>query len=187
MRALHSFVPRDTRDAITLKRMLSLAQAVSTPFDRMTFPAHFTASGLVISPCGEWVCLGYHKKLGAWLQFGGHADQGENDPFRIACRETREESGISHLRSFPHSPVPLDLDIHTIPPYGNIPEHEHYDIRYLFIASPDRAPTCRPEEHHQVRWFSRHELRALNLDQSLQRSIARAFTLITAQRMNDKR
>ncbi|MGC8839962.1 MAG: NUDIX hydrolase [Candidatus Sumerlaeaceae bacterium] len=180
-RALACFQPHDARDEQIRDAMLALAEQLADPFDRHAYPAHFTASGLVISPCRRFVCLGFHRKLGAWLQFGGHGDEGEKDPFEVALRETHEESGLTELVPHPQPPVPLDLDIHLIPPHGDVPAHYHYDVRYLFIASANQVPLGRREEHREVRWFALSDLTALHLDESLRRSISRASLSTSAR------
>ena len=43
------------------------------------------------------VLLTHHRKLGSWLQLGGHAD-GERDFARVALTEAEEESGLPGLR-----------------------------------------------------------------------------------------
>ena len=174
LRAIHSFQPTDTREQQTKQRMLKFATSASQPFDRRNIKGHFTASGLLFSPDGAWVCLGFHRKLSAWLQFGGHAEDGECDPFEIALRETREESGLRAIVTPPTAPAPFDLDIHTIPPYRGVPFHNHFDTRYLFIANPNLTLSANKSEHDVVRWFPLGELSTLHLDASLMRTIFRA-------------
>jgi 8-oxo-dGTP pyrophosphatase MutT (NUDIX family) len=172
--ALDAFTPRDTRDEDVRRRMHDFALAHECPFDRCNPVGHFTASGLVVAPNADRVCLGYHRKLGAWLQFGGHAEPAECDPHTIALRETQEESGLRDLIPAWDGPAPLDLDIHAIPARDGFPAHEHLDLRYLFIADP-AAPTFDiTSEHHAIRWFTIAELDALALDASLRRSIERS-------------
>lgn len=88
---------------------------------------HFTASCWLISGDGERVLLTHHRKLGRWLQLGGHAD-GDHDLARVAWREALEESGLPELllerRIF-------DIDAHLIPARGDEPEHVHWDVRYV--------------------------------------------------------
>src|ERR1700755_2970053 len=56
------------------------------PFHRETREGHFTASAWLVSADGERALLMLHRKLGRWLQPGGHAD-GEADLPGVALRE----------------------------------------------------------------------------------------------------
>lgn len=80
---------------------------------------------------GERVLLTHHRKLGRWLQLGGHAD-GDRDLARVALREAEEESGLADLQV---EPAIFDLDRHWIPARGNEPGHWHYDVRYVVRAT----------------------------------------------------
>jgi 8-oxo-dGTP pyrophosphatase MutT (NUDIX family) len=97
--------------------------------------------------------LTHHRKLGRWLQLGGHSD-GDPDPAQVALREAREESGIAGLALVPIDGrvQPLDLDAHEIPARGDEPAHVHYDVRFLVVAPPD-AVVAVSEESLALRWF----------------------------------
>ena len=41
----------------------------------------------------------HHKKIGKWLQLGGHSD-GEEDLLKVSQREAKEESGINNFIIF---------------------------------------------------------------------------------------
>ncbi len=96
-------------------------------FHRHHPPGHFTGSAWLVSNDGEHVLLTHHRKLGRWLQLGGHAD-GDRDLARVALREAEEESGLADLQV---EPAIFDLDRHWIPARGNEPGHWHYDVRYV--------------------------------------------------------
>ena len=96
-------------------------------------PGHFTGSAWLVSKDGARVLLTHHRKLGRWLQLGGHAD-GDADLARVALREAEEESGLAGLRV--EGDI-FDLDCHAIPARGNDPEHLHWDVRYVVRAGAD--------------------------------------------------
>lgn len=71
---------------------------------------------------------------------GGHGDPGESDPFEVALREAREETGLADLVAWPHVDRPgiIHVVIVPVPPGKGEPAHEHGDIRYvLATAQPD--------------------------------------------------
>ena len=74
---------------------------------------HLTGSAWIVSVDRRKALLLHHRKLGRWIQPGGHAD-GELDLFGVALKEAREESGLSQIRSI--SREIFDIDIHEIPP-----------------------------------------------------------------------
>ena len=110
-------------------------------FDRHHLAGHFTGSAWLVSADGERVLLMHHRKLGRWLQLGGHAD-GDADLARVALREAEEESGLSNLMVEPEI---FDLDRHRIPARGEEPEHWHYDVRYVVRVTGSEAFSINEE------------------------------------------
>ncbi|MFF4454556.1 NUDIX hydrolase [Streptomyces goshikiensis] len=108
---------------------------------------HVTGSALVIDPAGRRVLLTLHKKLGIWLQMGGHCEPGDTTLAGAALREAVEESGIaSGLSLLPGGPVRLDR--HPIP----APCNWHLDVQYAALAPADAVAEIS-EESLDLRWF----------------------------------
>ena len=100
-------------------------------FNRERLAGHFTASSWIVNPDRTHTLLTLHKKLGRWLQLGGHADGNEN-LMEVALKEAEEESGLKNLRLVENSI--FDLDKHIIPERPHVPEHFHYDVRFMIEA-----------------------------------------------------
>ncbi len=140
-------------------QVVQLVETHADCYDRLCRPGHLTGSAWVMSRDHQRVALVHHKKLGRWLQPGGHAD-GDADLANVAWREAREELGLRDLRlvAGDSPPVPLDIDIHIIPASyddrgGLIDDtHEHHDLRFLFVAKSNEQ-LALSEESHEVRWF----------------------------------
>ena len=133
-------------------------------------PGHFTASAWLVSKDGACVLLTHHKKLGRWLQLGGHAD-GDLDLVSVALREAEEESGLTGLTIIPEI---FDLDAHDIPARGTVsapnyePAHIHWDVRFVVRASAEDFLVS--EESLALSWVDIAALaRDVNADASLVR------------------
>lgn len=122
-------------------------------FLRESLEGHFTGSAWLVSADGERVLLTHHRKLGRWLQLGGHAD-GDMDLSQVALREAEEESGLTGLNV---ELGPFDLDRHRIPARAQEPEHWHYDVRYVVRAGANEAFEVS-EESHALAWRSIREI-----------------------------
>lgn len=122
-------------------------------FDRRHGYGHFTGSAWLVSADGDRVLLTHHRKLGRWLQLGGHAD-GDTDLARVALREAEEESGLSDLVGEREI---FDLDRHRIPAHGEEPGHWHYDVRYVVRATGSEAFSLS-EESLALAWKSIRDL-----------------------------
>lgn len=165
---LLSYMQRHPERRDTAEQILRFVADTPTCFERAHAAGHITGSAWLLNPTGDKALLTLHRKLGLWLQPGGHAD-GDADILRVALREAEEESGISGIR--PISPLILDVDIHTIPahPASGAPEHLHYDVRYLLRAPHESY--CISHESRALAWCSLQELAALRpaVDESVLR------------------
>lgn len=126
-------------------------------------PGHITSSAWIVSRESGSALLTHHRKLGRWLQLGGHAD-GETNVLASSIREAEEESGLTGFGALPAGgpPVILDIDVHRIPARGDEPAHEHHDIRFLLEVSENQPIVRQVEESKEIRWFT-----ALEIERSL--------------------
>lgn len=181
---LADHLPADATEAEHQRRMLALAQggpdgaeAAGDPFRRDHFvPGHFTASAFILSPAGDALLLIHHRKLGRWLQPGGHVEPDDGDLLSAARRECAEEVGLHGLPLDPLFQGPFDLDVHEIPASGDSPAHEHFDVRFLF-----RAPNLQMaagEEVAGARWVPLDEVSA---DPAADASVLRAVGKLLAR------
>lgn len=120
---------------------------------RSCAPAHVTASAAIIDPAAERILLVLHRKVGRWLQPGGHCEAGDATLAEAALREATEESGIAGLRVVP---AILQVDRHPAPCQPGVVD-EHLDVRYLVLAPPEAVPLVS-DESDDVRWFDWDEL-----------------------------
>lgn len=140
---------REFPDLSRLRQLVAGASDPTEPFRRDYYsPGHLTASAFVLSPSGQEVLMILHKKLGMWLQPGGHLEESDQDLVAAASRELSEETGVCAMDVL--DPW-LDLDVHAIPAHGLAPAHFHFDIRVLFQARSYELSVS--SEVAQSKWF----------------------------------
>ncbi len=166
--SLASYATRHPENAGAAERVLGFVRSAPDCFCRSHAAGHITGSAWLLSPDGGRVLLTLHRKLGRWLQPGGHAD-GDADTLRVARREAEEESGIAGI--VPVEAEIFDVDVHEIParPAAGEPAHLHYDIRYLLRAPHEDF--CVSDESEALAWFSPQELLALQPEESILRML----------------
>lgn len=158
-----------------VRRIRELVTEHRECFERTCRPGHVTGSAWILSHDRQRCLLVHHRKLGRWLQPGGHAD-GQTNVAEVALREAEEETGLTklHFAQTNGKVVPLDVDVHQIPARvdgkGNEIEsaHEHHDIRFLLVATTDQ-PLVLSDESHDLRWFTKEELHEVTDEESVLR------------------
>jgi 8-oxo-dGTP pyrophosphatase MutT (NUDIX family) len=150
---LEAHDPADPAERWSRRRTLALATWLPHPFDETADATHLTGSAVVVDGSGR-VVLHRHKRLGIWLQPGGHVDPGESAA-EGAARETREETGLDahHPDGRPRL---VHVDVHP-GPRG----HLHLDLRYLLLADGDVPLAPAAGESPDVAWFTPQEAFAL--------------------------
>ena len=126
---------------------------------------HFTTSVYVYDPQYDKFLFIRHKKLGKWLQPGGHIEPNEL-PDDAAQREVFEETGL-HIKLIGERKPrqtdqvrPFAIQLNTITPG----EHEHIDLVYLALASNSQEVIANERETEGARWFSLHEILDMDFD-----------------------
>lgn len=137
--------PQDTLRRHYLAHLTSHADATY----RWCRPDHLTASILIVSADHEQVLLTLHRRIGRWLQTGGHCEERDQHVAAAALREGREESGIADLLLVGDEPVLLS---HHEVPCGPVSPAHHLDVQYVATAAHGAEPVIS-EESTDLRWF----------------------------------
>ncbi|HZM28879.1 MAG TPA: NUDIX domain-containing protein [Acidimicrobiales bacterium] len=168
--------PQEETDVARIRALLD--RDGTDPWSR-DLPMHVTASALVLHPPTGRVLLRWHERMGSWLQVGGHADPGEDDPVAIALREATEETGLDDLARFPDREADRLVHVVVVPvPAGKgEPAHEHADLRYLFTTEhPDEVV---PESATaSLRWLTLDAARSVVREDNLRVTLARAGVML---------
>ncbi len=132
--------------------------------DWNNFDGHIVASGFVYSLEDEKFLVLYHNDLKMYLYPGGHVDDNDNSILSAAEREVKEETGLVDFKLLEltkNKMVPIDIDTHRIG-YNerlNLPEHFHFDFRYLFVIDKISDIHIDTEEMSDYKWIDINELR----------------------------
>lgn len=153
------------KDQATANNFLNFVRKHENCFERSLEVGHLTASSLLLNEDGSACLFTLHKKLGKWLQLGGHAD-GESNLLKVSIKEAQEESGI--LDILPISEEIFDLDIHIFPKTPQVKQHIHYDVRYLLKVLKN-APFVVSDESIDLKWISLRDFEKYKLESSILR------------------
>ncbi len=144
--ALSQWAPSDPGQEQLRREFLARLDQGPDALRRSGRPSHLTASGIVLDRSYRSVLLVLHRKVGLWLQPGGHVEDGDASLAGAALRESVEETGVPDLELL--DAVPVHLDRHTAPCGA---EH-HLDVRFVVLAR-DGAEPAVSEESLDVAWF----------------------------------
>lgn len=162
---LARYAPDNPAEIDARQRIIAFVESAPDCFKRSHLPGHITGSAWLIDETHGRVLLTHHRKLDKWLQLGGHCD-GDADVLNVALKEAVEESGIADIE--PVASDIFDLDVHPIPARGDVPEHLHYDIRFLCRINGDHAYLIS-DESHELAWLTPDAILDMTVGQSILR------------------
>ena len=165
-KVLTSWDPPDPGQDQLRRRYLDHLDRHHDGWSRSCRGQHLTASTLIISSAGDQVLLTLHRKIGRWLQTGGHIEAGDHDVRGAALREATEESGLAELRIGPL----LLLSRHQVV-CGPVTPTFHLDLQFLAVAD-EVTPAVVSDESDDVRWFACDQLP--EVDESVRQLVAAA-------------
>lgn len=141
---------------------------------RSNLTGQITGSAWIVNKEHTKVLLIHHKKIGKWLQIGGHIEDTDQTIEETILREVKEESGLKGLKLLSSSIY--DIDIHTISQKKEIAEHLHFDIRLIVEADENETLTPQDDEILDIKWCSINEVQNLaestiSINQSMKRMV----------------
>lgn len=131
--------------------------------DWNNFDGHIVAGGFIYAKEENKFLVLYHNDLKMFLYPGGHVDNNDKNPLQASKREILEETGLCDLEQLKVADdelIPIDIDTHKIG-YNerlNLPEHYHFDFRYLFLVDKISNVKTDDEELSGYKWISVEEL-----------------------------
>jgi 8-oxo-dGTP pyrophosphatase MutT (NUDIX family) len=161
---LENYAARFPAERARLTQFVDFVHANERCFERDCWAGHVTGSAWLVNQTRDRVLLTHHKKLGRWLQLGGHSD-GVADPLTVAIREAEEESGLDVIAL--ESAV-FDIDIHEIPARNSDPAHLHFDLRFA-LQTRDGDAFQVSAESHDLAWVNVRRLEDYTDEESVLR------------------
>lgn len=165
---LHAHHPFDATETAHRENFLQFVAEHPDCFERSLAVGHVTGSAWITDPARERVLLLHHRKLDRWFQPGGHAD-GDPDVRAVAFREATEETGLTVTLA---QEAIFDVDIHRIPANAREAAHDHYDVRFWFIADP-AVPLTSNSEAKALAWVPLEDTSRYNSEASVSRMVAK--------------
>lgn len=139
------------------------------------------------------VMVHMHKKLGQYLQFGGHVELSETH-WQAVTHELKEESGyelsqlqllqprarMTHVSGARLHPLPVAHQTHK---FGGL-DHYHDDIAYVFVTN--QPPKYKPYEGESsdLRLLTRNELIKLS-DKQIPDAVRQIFLFALDECLNN--
>lgn len=147
--------------------MIELLEGSADPFDRNHFePGHFTVGAFAVF--ADEVMLVHHRRLGIWLEPGGHVDPTDATLESAAARELVEETGIEVDEAVGGI---FDVDVHPIPAGKGEPPHRHFNVSFRFKAASRKIVVA--DEVIDARWIPIDQAATVTSDPAVLRAIGK--------------
>lgn len=164
LKSYFKYFPKEREDLKQLINFVKQSQKLNEDiFSSTNTVGHITASGFIYSKKEKKLLLLKHKKLGKWLQPGGHVEKVDKTILDTAKREIFEETGLKDLELVNlsiNNAIPFDINTHFIPesPKKNMPAHYHHDFRFLFTIDKIEDVKIDTEESNGYKWIDLSDL-----------------------------
>ena len=166
---LARYAPADALERRHYDDIVGLLTDSPEAFSRSHFsPGHVTAGCFIVDLERHALLLHHHRRLGRWLQMGGHPE-GDELALAAALREGTEESGLADLELLVDGI--FDVDVHHIPAAKGEPDHRHFDVRYVMRSARPEAIAIDRNESDDLAWVPLDRAEALMNEEASSRVI----------------
>lgn len=154
VKPIEAYEPKNEQEHVDKEAIIAFIKHNGNALLRENQVAHLTSSAIVVNETMDKVLFAYHKLYDAWSWVGGHND-GDPDLLHVAIKETKEETGVNHVRPYSDDIFMVDI-IHVTNHYKHgkyVSDHLHLNVTYLLIADEDDQLIPQKDENLDVRWF----------------------------------
>lgn len=155
IREIEEYTPYNEQERKDKELMLWFLKSNPNAFDRENTIAHMTASCFIVDPAMEKTLFCFHRIYQSWSWLGGHAD-GDKDLLKVALKEAREESGLTHIRPYDSKIFSIEsLCVNGHVKRGHyVSSHLHFNVTYLLVADMNETLHIKEDENSSLRWFA---------------------------------
>lgn len=155
---IERYIPWNEQEEKDREVMLDFIKEGKDIFLRDNKLAHFTASSWIVNKEHTKVLMVFHNIYQSWSWTGGHAD-GEEDLLKVAIKEAKEETGVTHI--WPVNNEIFSLEVITVDGHikkgSYVSSHLHVNVTYLLEAEEKDMLQIKEDENSNVAWFELSE------------------------------
>lgn len=120
---------------------------------------HFCVSVFVYDKDSKKILLVHHKKMGVWVQPGGHVEMNES-PEDAAIREVFEETGLKVRILGERKPRDCDYILPLAIQKNDVNDnHIHMDFVYVAYMDGENKLILNEKESTGIQWFTLDEIK----------------------------
>jgi len=176
---IEQYTPYNVQEEKDKKIILDFLNEYDDAFYRTNLLAHMTASAWVTNKNRDKILMAYHKIYDSWSWLGGHCD-GNEDCLKVAIKEVKEETGVSHIKVLDENIFSLEV-LAVESHYKNgeyVPTHLHLNVTYLLEADENDPLFIKADENSGVAWFE--------IDEAVKQSNEKWFRDNIYSKLNNK-
>ncbi len=176
---IEQYTPYNVQEEKDKKIILDFLNEYDDAFYRTNLLAHMTASAWVTNKNRDKILMAYHKIYDSWSWLGGHCD-GNEDCLKVAIKEVKEETGVSHIKVLDENIFSLEV-LAVESHYKNneyVPTHLHLNVTYLLEADENDLLFIKADENSGVAWFE--------IDEAVKQSNEKWFRDNIYSKLNNK-
>ena len=163
---IEGFLPFNEEEKRDKEVLLNALRNEKDVFTRNNEICHITSSCWIVNQDWGKVLLCYHKIYQSWSWLGGHND-GEIDCLKVALKEAKEESGLSHFKVLNGRKI-FSMEILTVDSHYRkgryVPSHLHLNITYLLQEDENDRLIIKEDENSGLRWAKLEDVYTLSTE-----------------------
>lgn len=163
---IERFIPSNEEEKADKEVILHALKTEENIFSRENQICHVTSSCWIVNKDWDKVLLCYHKIFQSWSWLGGHND-GEVDCLKVALKEAKEESGLSHFQILNDGKI-FSLEILTADAHYRkgvyVPSHLHLNLTYLLQEDEKDRLIIKEDENSGLRWANLEDVYTLSTE-----------------------